>query len=75
MKTQTARALLAGMVMAGLSGCASGYANGEAAPFNKTQEIQCEVYGLHTLASDAPDYLSALHGYGDETGRRSVLLN
>jgi len=87
MKTPTSFALLA-VAVVGFTGCASAPKHQEemqgthqmrtykeTRAFNDKTELQCDVFGLHTLASDTPDYLSALRGFGDETGRRSVLLD
>jgi len=68
-------ALMAGVMAAGLVGCASTSCHHETGAFKNGSEIQCDVTGLHTLAADTPDYLSAVRGYGDSTGRRSVLLD
>ena len=90
MKTLTSFALLPAVVAAvvvGLTGCATSHHEEmhqmqdtkmrtykETSAVFKPGELQCDVTGLHTLASETPDYLGALRGFGDPTGRRSVLL-
>jgi hypothetical protein len=85
MKLQLAVVVLA--LALGFGGCASSKNPGSSpahsdgktsraaatAPCFQPREIQCEVTGLHTLASETPDYLSALRGEWDPAGTESVL--